>query len=141
MNIPLAVLPVLNATLNSASAVLLASGYVLIRRRAVAAHKACMLAATATSTIFLISYLYYHAHHGITKFQGTGIVRPVYFTILISHTFLAALQVPLILTTLYQAFRGNFQKHRAIARITLPIWLYVSITGVVVYWMLYRIRY
>lgn len=137
----LAIFPPLNASLNAVTALLLIFGYFLIKQRAITGHTICMLLATFTSTLFLISYLYYHAHHGVTKFAGMGPVRSVYFFILTTHTILAALQVPLILMTLYRAFRGQFSKHRAIARRTLPIWLYVSVTGVVVYWMLYRMSY
>ncbi|MBI4433017.1 MAG: DUF420 domain-containing protein [Candidatus Omnitrophica bacterium] len=137
----LSVFPPLNAGLNTVSALLLVAGYWLIRQRAITGHTICMLGATLTSTLFLISYLYYHAHHGSTRFLGQGWIRPVYFTILISHTILAATQVPLIVMTLFHAFRGNFHKHIRLARITLPIWLYVSVTGVVVYWMLYRMEY
>ena len=137
----LSLLPSVNAGLNVMTTILLVSGYVLIRRRMVAAHKTCMLAATAVSTVFLTSYLYYHAHHGSTHFEGRGFVRSVYFFILSTHTFLAIVQVPLISMTLFRAFRGRFQKHVAIARVTLPIWLYVSVTGVVVYWMLYRMDF
>ncbi len=100
-----------------------------------------MITASFTSAVFLACYLYYHYHHGSTKFPGVGAVRTLYFTILISHTLLAALQLPLILLTLYRAFRGELQKHVTLARITLPIWLYVSLTGVVIYWMLYRMRW
>ncbi len=139
--IDLSLLPSVNASLNVTTAVLLVLGYAMIRRRAFTAHKTCMLAATATSSIFLASYIYYHIHHGTTRFEGSGFIRPVYFSILISHTILAVVQVPLILMTLYRAFRGHLEKHKAIARITLPIWLYVSVTGVVVYWMLYRMDY
>jgi putative membrane protein len=134
-------LPALNAALNTTSALLLILGYTLIKQRAITAHTIAMLGATLTSTLFLISYLYYHYHHGATRFQGQGIIRPIYFTILITHTILAAVQVPLIIMTLFHAFRGTFHKHIRIARITLPIWLYVSITGVVIYWMLYRVTY
>ena len=135
----LALLPHLNAILNSASATLLVLGYCFIRAGAVKAHKAAMLSATATSTLFLLSYLYYHAHHGVTRFPGQGLLRTVYFVILTTHTILAAVQVPLILKTLFHGFRGELSKHKTIARITLPIWIYVSVTGVVIYWMLYRI--
>lgn len=131
-------LPAVNAIMNGTSALLLLAGYLCIRRRIITAHKACMGAAFGTSTVFLISYLTYHYHHGTTRFVGQGWVRPVYFTILISHTILAALVVPLALTTLGRAWKGQFDKHVRVARWTLPIWLYVSITGVVVYWMLYR---
>ena len=135
------VLPSVNAGLNVTTTLLLVLGYTLIRQRAITAHTICMLAATLTSVVFLTSYIYYHAHHGTTPFKGRGLVRPVYFSILISHTILAIVQVPLIFMTLRRAFQGRFLKHVAIARVTLPIWLYVSVTGVVVYWMLYRIDY
>lgn len=131
-------LPTLNAALNATSAVLLTAGFVFIRRRRIGAHKACMLSAFATSTLFLVSYLYYHWQVGATPFEGVGWTRPVYFAILISHTVLAAAVVPLVLVTLYRALRERFDRHRAIARWTLPIWLYVSVTGVVVYLMLYH---
>ena len=135
----LSVLPSVNAALNAASAVLLVLGYTLIRRRAITAHMVTMLAACGTSTLFLISYLTYHAVHGSTRFQGTGAVRIFYFTVLTSHTILAVVIVPLVILTLTRALRGNFLKHARIARITLPLWLYVSVTGVVVYWLLYRV--
>src|SRR5262245_42819678 len=104
-----------------------------------AAHRACMIAAVVTSSLFLICYLYYHAHVGSVRFPGQGWVRPVYFSILISHTILAAVVVPLVIVTLMRGLRGRFDRHRAIARWTFPIWLYVSITGVVIYVMLYQI--
>jgi len=133
-----AIFPAINATLNGLSAILLLIGRWFIARRKVAAHRATMLTALATSSLFLASYLYYHAHVGSVHFQGTGWSRPVYFTILISHTILAAAIVPLVLLTLSRALRGHYPQHRAIARWTFPIWLYVSITGVIVYFMLYR---
>jgi uncharacterized membrane protein YozB (DUF420 family) len=133
-----AIFPAINATLNGVSAILLLIGRWFIARRKVAAHRATMLTALATSSLFLASYLYYHAHVGSVHFQGTGWSRPVYFTILISHTILAAAIVPLVLVTLSRALRGHYPQHRAIARWTFPIWLYVSITGVIVYFMLYR---
>ncbi len=136
--IPLSYFPAIDASLNAASALLLATGYVFIRRRNVAAHKACMLSAVVTSTLFLICYLWYHAHHGVTRFAGRGAVRAVYFGLLASHTVLAAVIVPLVLVTLYRAVRGMFDRHKRIARWTLPLWVYVSVTGVVVYWMLYH---
>jgi uncharacterized membrane protein YozB (DUF420 family) len=129
--------PALNATLNGTSAVLIATGRMLIRRGHVAAHRGFMTAAVICSTAFLVSYLWYHAHVGSVRFQGQGMVRPVYFLILISHTFLAAAVVPLVIVTLMRALRGRFDGHRAIARWTYPIWLYVSVTGVVIYLMLY----
>ena len=132
-------LPTLNAVLNSTSAILLTTGYVLIRRRRVTQHRACMLAAFASSTLFLISYLVYHANVGSVAFTGQGSVRVVYLSILISHVVLAAMILPLALVTLTHALRGRFDRHRGIARWTLPVWLYVSVTGVVVYVMLYRL--
>jgi uncharacterized membrane protein YozB (DUF420 family) len=132
-------LPALNASLNGLAALLLVCGFVFIRRREVPRHRACMIAAFACSVIFLVSYLVYHARVGSVPFQGQGPVRTVYFAILISHTLLAAAVPPLALLTLVRALRARFDRHRAIARVTLPIWLYVSITGVVVYWMLYRL--
>jgi putative membrane protein len=132
------VFPVVNAVLNGASALLVLSGIILIRRNRRAAHKRVMLAAVVTSSLFLISYLYYHAHVGNVHFQGQGISRPVYFTILTSHTLLAAAVVPLVLVTVTRALRGRFERHRAAARWTYPVWLYVSVTGVVIYFMVYR---
>ncbi len=137
--IPLSSLPALNASLNAASGVLLLVGYFFIRRKRVTAHKACMVAAFSVSTLFLLSYLYYHYHVGATHFSGQGWIRPFYFTLLISHTVLAALIVPLALTTLYHAVTGRFDRHVRIARWTLPIWIYVSFTGVIIYWMLYHL--
>ena len=131
-------LPHLNAFLNGTSAVLLLTGYSFIRAGNVRAHRACQIAALVVSTLFLTSYLVYHYHHGSTRFLGTGFVRPVYFTILTSHTILAVVIVPLIAITFYRALRGDFTRHRRIARVTLPLWLYVSVTGVVVYLMLYH---
>jgi uncharacterized membrane protein YozB (DUF420 family) len=132
-------LPHLNACLNSTSALLLFSGYTFIRKRNVVAHRACQIAALAISILFLASYLTYHFNHGTTRFQGTGFARPLYFTILTSHTILAMVIVPLVILTFYRAFRGDFVRHRKIAKITLPLWLYVSITGVIVYLMLYQV--
>ena len=132
-------LPHVNACLNGTSFLLLFTGYRFIRARNVAAHRACQIAALGVSLVFLASYLTYHFHHGATRFQGTGIVRPIYFTILLSHTVLAIVIVPLVILTFYRAFRNDFSRHRRIARITLPLWLYVSITGVIVYLMLYQI--
>jgi uncharacterized membrane protein YozB (DUF420 family) len=132
-------LPHLNACLNGTSAVLLISGYTFIRSRNVAAHRACQVSALVVSLLFLASYLTYHYYHGTTRFQGTGLVRPIYFTILTTHTILAIVIVPLVILTFYRALRQDFARHRRIARITLPLWLYVSITGVIVYLMLYQI--
>jgi putative membrane protein len=131
--------PALDASLNAASAVLLALGYIFIRKNRILAHKICMLSAFGTSSIFLVCYLWYHAHHGVTRFTGQGLIRPFYFTLLGSHTILAAVIVPLVLTTLYRAWKKRFDLHKRIARWTLPLWIYVSITGVMVYWLLYRL--
>jgi uncharacterized membrane protein YozB (DUF420 family) len=135
------IFPKINATLNGCSAVLLVIGRVLIARAQRAAHRAVMFTALGTSTLFLVSYVYYHwPHHGgIVYFRGTGWSRPVYFTILISHTILATIIVPMVIITLNRALRGRFDRHRAIARWTFPLWLYVSVTGVVVYLMLYQL--
>jgi len=132
------VFPVVNAILNGTSALLIAIGIVLIRQKRRTAHKRVMLTAVVTSSVFLVSYLYYHAHVGNVHFQGQGISRPVYFTILISHTLLAATVVPLVLVTVTRALRGRFDRHRSAARWTYPVWLYVSVTGVVIYFMLYQ---
>ena len=132
-------LPHLNACLNGTSAILLFTGYTFIRSRNVTAHRACQIAALVISLLFLASYLTYHFNHGTTRFQGTGLARPIYFTVLTSHTILAMVIVPLVILTFYRAFRGDFVKHRRIARITLPLWLYVCVTGVIVYLMLYQI--
>ena len=132
-------LPTVNAVLNGTSAILLVSGYLLIRRRKVTAHKACMVTAFVVSTIFLTSYLTLRYYAGMTRFEGQGWIRPVYFTILVSHTVLAVTIVPLALVTLSRALKGRFDKHVRIARVTLPLWLYVSVTGVVVYLILYQL--
>src|ERR671937_997131 len=134
-----AIFPVINATLNGTSALLIATGRVLIRRGRVPLHRACMIAAVLCSTAFLSSYLWYHAHVGSVRFQGQGAVRPVYLAILASHTLMAAVVVPLVAVTLVRGLRARFDRHRAIARWTYPIWLYVSITGVVIYVMLYQL--
>lgn len=131
-------LPTLNAILNSISAILLTTGYVFIKRKKRDAHRACMIGAFVTSTLFLVSYLLYHFNVGSVKFQGQGTVRTVYFTILLTHTVLAAAIVPMIFVTFARALKGRFDKHRLIARWTLPMWLYVSVTGVIVYLMLYH---
>jgi uncharacterized membrane protein YozB (DUF420 family) len=133
-----AIFPVINAGLNGASTVLLLTGRWLISQRRIAAHRLVMLTAVATSTLFLISYVYYHVHVGSVHFQGTGWSRPLYFTILISHVALAVVIVPLVIITLVRALRERFAQHRAIARWTFPLWLYVSVTGVLVYFMLYH---
>ena len=132
-------LPHLNACLNATSGVLLLTGFYFIRRRRVTAHLTCMLTALAASVAFLISYLVYHAHHGTTRFAGQGFARPVYFFILTTHTVLAATIVPLVVLTLRRALRADFGRHMRLARWTLPLWLYVSVTGVVVYLMLYQL--
>jgi uncharacterized membrane protein YozB (DUF420 family) len=132
-------LPHLNACLNASSAILLFAGYSFIRVGRVAAHRACQISALVVSSVFLASYLTYHFYHGTTRFQGAGIARPIYFTVLTSHTILAIAIVPLIAITFYRALRLDFVRHRKIARITLPLWFYVSITGVIVYLMLYQI--
>ena len=133
-------LPTLNAALNTASAVLLLTGWWLIRHGRRDAHRWAMLAAVATSTLFLASYLAYHFEVGSVRFTGQGAIRTIYFATLVSHTVLAAAIVPLVLTTLTRALRGRFEAHRALARYTLPLWLWVSVSGVVVYWMLYRLQ-
>lgn len=132
-------LPPLNAGLNLTSGLLIILGLVMIKKNFWKAHALTMVMAMFTSTLFLISYLVYHYHHGSEPFTGTGFIRPVYFTILITHTILAILVVPLVFVTLYHAMRGRFTKHAKIARITFPVWLYVSITGVIIYWMLYHV--
>jgi uncharacterized membrane protein YozB (DUF420 family) len=135
--VTLASLPAVNASLNGACTILLVCGFFAIRARRISLHRFFMLTAFCCSAIFLILYLYFHFHAGIIRFGGQGWIRPVYFTILITHTTLAVVIVPLVLITLSRALRERFEKHRAIARWTLPLWLYVSITGVVVYWLLY----
>jgi uncharacterized membrane protein YozB (DUF420 family) len=135
----IAALPHVNATLNATSAVLLLAGFRFIRAGRIQAHRNCQVSAVITSTLFLISYLTYHYHHGATRFAGQGLVRPLYFTILTTHTILAVVIVPLILITLFRAARADFVRHRRIARWTLPLWLYVSVTGVIVYVMLYHL--
>jgi len=135
----LAALPTLNALLNGASAVLLTTGWLAIRRRRIALHRACMLGAFCVSALFLVSYVVYHALAGSRPFTGQGWIRPVYFAVLISHVVLAAAMVPFVLTTLYRALGADFPRHVRLARATLPVWIYVSVTGVVVYVMLYRL--
>jgi uncharacterized membrane protein YozB (DUF420 family) len=135
----LSIFPALNATLNGASAVLIVTGRALIRRKKVALHRACMIAAVIASTLFLASYLYYHAHVRSVHFPGQGWPRTLYFSILVSHTLLAAAVPVLVVVTLTLALRRKFERHRRVARWTYPIWLYVSITGVIVYVMLYQI--
>ena len=132
-------LPTLNAGLNAASFALLLVGFWLIRRGRREAHRKAMLLALATSAAFLVSYLVYHAQVGSVRFAGQGPVRTLYFAVLISHTVLAAAIVPLVVLTAGRALRGRFEAHRAVARVTLPLWLWVSASGVAVYWMLYRL--
>jgi uncharacterized membrane protein YozB (DUF420 family) len=138
MAISLADFPLLNASLNATSAILLTTGYILIRRGDVRRHKAAMISACVVSTLFLISYVIYHANAGSKPFPHHGPIRAVYFTILITHVILAAAIVPLALVTLVRGLRARFDAHVRIAQWTLPIWLYVSVSGVVVYLMLYR---
>ncbi len=134
-----AILPAVNAALNGASAVLVATARAFIRRGRIAAHRGLMLGAVVTSSLFFASYVWYHAHVGSVRFQGQGWSRPLYFTILTTHTLLAAAIVPLVVITLTLGLRRRDTRHRAIARWTYPIWLYVSITGVVIYFMLYHL--
>jgi uncharacterized membrane protein YozB (DUF420 family) len=131
-------LPALNAILNASAAVLLVWGYTLIRQRRMRAHRSVMLAAFAVSILFLTSYLVYHSQVGSVRYQKTGPIRSVYFTILVSHTVLAAAVPFLAVITLSRALKDRFDRHRKIARWTLPVWLYVSVTGVVIYLMLYQ---
>ena len=131
-------LPGINAALNATATILLSIGYVFIRRRRIAAHRACMITAFAASSLFLITYLIHHARVGSVPFHGAAWLRPVYFGLLVPHIVLAALVVPLALTTINRAWRGRFDRHRSLARVTLPIWLYVSISGVLVYVLLYH---
>lgn len=132
-------LPALNALLNATSAILLITGFRFIRQGRREAHRKTMTAALAVSVLFLAGYLVYHAQVGSVRFQKTGWIRPVYFSILLSHTILAACVAPMALITVWRAWKGRFDRHRRLARITLPLWLYVSVTGVVVYLMLYHL--
>lgn len=132
-------LPTVNATLNTISGILLMIGYVQIRQGKLTAHKNCMLAAFSVSVLFLVCYVIYHYNAGSKPFTKQGWIRPVYFTILISHIILAFVIVPLALRTLYLAWRERFASHRRIAKITFPIWMYVSVTGVLIYLMLYQL--
>ena len=132
-------LPALNASLNAISFVLLVTGYYFIRTRQWRKHRACMIAALVTSGLFLTSYVIYHAQVGSVPFQKTGWIRTLYFVVLIPHVILAALMVPPVIITVSRGLSGKYDKHRRIARWTLPVWLYVSITGVIVYVMLYRL--
>lgn len=141
MNLTIRDLPTLNAALNATSTVLLVTGFALIRARRIEAHRRAMLAAFGCSALFLVSYLVYHFEVGSVKFQGTGAVRTLYFAILLTHTVLAATIPVLAPLTLFRGLTKRYDQHRRIARWTLPIWLYVSVTGVVVYWMLYQMRF
>jgi uncharacterized membrane protein YozB (DUF420 family) len=132
-------LPTVNAALNSLSGAFLALGFIFIKSQNIKAHKACMLSAFASSSLFLISYLVYHYQVGSVPFKGQGPIRILYFTILLTHTILAVVVVPMALITLFRALKENFPAHRRVARWTFPIWLYVSVTGVLVYVMLYRL--
>jgi uncharacterized membrane protein YozB (DUF420 family) len=134
-------LPAVNASLNALAAVLLVVGWVLIRNQRRTAHRNVMIAALTCSVLFLVSYLYYHAQVGSVRFQGTGPARTFYFTILLTHTILAAAVPILAVLTVWRAYRQRWDRHVRIARWTLPIWLYVSVTGVIVYWMLYRMTW
>lgn len=131
-------LPSLNAAFNLVSTVCLISGYVFIKKKNTRAHKTCMLAALLFSAFFLTGYLVYHYHHGSTKFPDLGWIKVIYLIILIPHIILAAVMVPMIAVTFYFAFRQNWEKHQKIARITFPIWLYVSVTGVIIFLMIYH---
>jgi putative membrane protein len=143
----ISLLPTLNAFLNASSSLFMIAGYIFIRRNNTIAHRNCMIGAVTSSGLFLVSYLVYHAIHGSTEFTGQGIVRPIYFFILITHIILAAVALPLVLTTFYRGWKAykpeakkeHFFSHIKIARVTFPIWLYVSVTGIVVYLMLYHL--
>jgi uncharacterized membrane protein YozB (DUF420 family) len=137
--IPYSDLPAVNAILNGTAAILIVIGIFLIKSRRQRAHRAVMIAAVTASSLFLISYLTYHAHIGSKHFPGQGWARNVYFAILLTHTILAAVVVPLVLVTLTRGLKGRFDRHRSIARWTYPVWLYVSVTGVVIYVMLYQL--
>jgi len=136
--VSLTILPTVNAVLNASAAVAMLAGFLAIRQRRIAVHRACMLTAVGLSALFLVSYLVYHAQAGSRPYAGGGVMRTVYLSILLTHTVLAIAIVPLVSTTLYRALRAQFVRHARLARVTFPIWLYVSVTGVVVYWMLYR---
>jgi len=131
-------LPALNATLNATSGLFLIAGYFMIRARRIELHRRCMIAAFTASSLFLVSYVVYHAQVGNVRFTRQGFVRPVYFTILITHVTLAAVVLPMAVVTLSRGLKGRFARHKAIARWTLPVWLYVSVTGVLVYILLYK---
>ena len=131
-------LPVINAILNTFSTLFLSAGFIFIRKKNIAAHKFCMLSALTCSLLFFISYLTYHYHHGLTTFRETGVKRIIYFSILTTHTMLAVTVPPLAFFTLRRALRGQIELHKKLARFTLPIWLYVSVTGVIIYLILYH---
>ena len=131
-------LPAVNATLNGLSAIFLGVGFFFIKKKNVPAHRACMISAFITSSIFLACYLTYHYYHGVTRFENPAWFRPIYITILTTHTILAVVIVPLIFMTLSRALRKKFDRHKSIARWTWPMWMYVSVTGVIVYWLLYQ---
>lgn len=131
--------PGVNASLNATSGALLVAGWRFVMAKKIALHRACMLAACLVTTLFFVSYLAYHAEVGSVRFTKTGWIRPAYFTLLISHTALAVTIVPLVLRTLWFAASNRIDRHKKLARLTLPLWLYVSVTGIVVYWMLYRL--
>ena len=133
-------IPAFHATLNATSATCLTTGFYCIRTRRLTAHRCCMLAAATASTLFLISYVLYHARVGSVPFQGTGWMRPVYFSILIAHTILAIVIVPMAVRTIWLAAHQRFVTHKTIARWTLPLWLTVCVTGLIVYWMLYQLE-
>jgi putative membrane protein len=135
--LPLSSLPALNASLNAACTIFLLCGYYFIRKKKIFQHRICMITAFICSSAFLTSYIYFHVHAGIIRFGGQGVIRPVYFALLITHTFLAVVNLPLVLLTLSFALREKFASHRRIARWTFPIWLYISVTGVIIYWLLY----
>lgn len=141
----LKVIPHLNASLNALSGIFLVCGFYFIMRRRLDAHRKCMLTASGISALFLLSYITHHAIRtylfglGPTRFEGEGIARPIYFTILTSHTILAALVFPFVLVTLRRGLKGRFEAHRRLARLVFPVWLYVSVTGVIVYLMLYQV--
>jgi uncharacterized membrane protein YozB (DUF420 family) len=132
------ILPAVNAVLNSIAGLLLLLGFVFIRQKKIPQHRACMLAAFGVSTVFLVCYLVHHYRVGSVPFRGTGALRVLYFAILVPHVLLAAAVVPMALTTIYRGLKGNVVKHRPIARVTLPVWLFVSVSGVAVYLMLYQ---
>ena len=131
-------LPAVNASLNTLSTIFISLGWIMIRRDRKVPHICCMVAALVTSAVFLACYLTYHYYHGSTRFTATGIIRPIYFFILVTHIILAIVALPMVVCTVVPALRARYEKHRAIARWTMPVWLYVSVTGVVVYLMLYR---